>query len=109
MAKSKKAQLESKEFSMPSRLILAGGIIVVLLHLWAALYPAHENWGFHFYALFDTPFLIVSLVLAMIFLLPSTQSKIIHGLELVSEKCSRLPVVILLAIFIGVVVFAGTL
>ncbi len=81
---------------------------VVLLHVWAAASPSHDNWGIHFFAFYDVPFRIAALALLAVMAVPLWQAKLLGRLEWLLRGISRLPALVGYLAVAGLV-YAGIL
>lgn len=88
------------------KILLAFILLVIGLHVWGAIYPAHNNYGTHFFAFYN-PFIgALALVIAILVLIPPLQSRIILVLERFFQSLSKIPFLLLAggtALFIMVV------
>jgi hypothetical protein len=94
--------------SLPSRIIIFGTFVIVLLHVWGAFSPSHDNWGFHFFGLYEGPALIGAAILVLLFMLPSAQSTILNILDKLVAACNKIPAAIQLILLSALVIVAGS-
>src|SRR6266481_3332337 len=99
---------EAAGVSLPSRIIIAGSILIVLLHAWGALFPGHDNWGFHFFAFYGSTALFGAILLMLLFVLPSARAALLKNLENLVAAASRVPIFVQVAVLALVVVLAGS-
>jgi Tfp pilus assembly protein PilF len=64
-----------------SKIILTICFIILLLHIWAAIFPSHYNWGFHFFAFHDIYFSLLLLAVALSLFIPKVQLFALNKLE----------------------------
>lgn len=90
-----------------SKIIILIALMMLLLHVWAAIFPSHYNWGFHFFAFYNFYFSLLILFLSLSYLLPRVQDKILVYLESISKFIKNnlpkwLPFVVALLALIGI-------
>lgn len=90
-----------------SKIIIFIALMILLLHVWAAIDPSHYNWGFHFFAFYNFYFSLLILFLSISLFLPQVQSKIWAYLESISKFIknsfpSWLPFVVALLALVGI-------
>ncbi len=87
--------------------LLAACAIVVLLHIWGAVYPSHDNWGVHFFGFYDVWISISALALVILFTIPKVQSFVIRYIDRFARILRKLPFpiifVLISAILIGLI------
>jgi Tfp pilus assembly protein PilF len=84
--------------STPAKIILSFCALVVVLHVWSALAPMHENWGLHLFAFYDAPVGIAALLCLLAAAVPAIQTATADAVEKLFRLASRLPLVIALLI-----------
>lgn len=66
-------------------------IILILLHVWGALSPMHENWGFHFFGFYGEATLLLFAGILLVAAIPKFQNRILKFFEIGIRKLSALP------------------
>jgi len=86
-------------------------IAVVTLHIWGALYPSHENWGFHFFGFYHHLPALMLLIFLIIVFIPKIGDYFIRTFDRLLQPFRRLPLLInfILAsgLLIGIIYFFG--
>lgn len=90
-----------------SKIFFFVALIMLLLHVGAAIYPSHYNWGFHFFAFYNFYFSLLILFLSVSLFLPPVQNKISAYLESISKFIKNnlpkwLPFIVALLALIGI-------
>jgi tetratricopeptide (TPR) repeat protein len=83
--------------------ILISIFVIVALHVWAAIYPSHANWGFHFFSFYSLPVVIAALIIFGLFSYKQTGSAIANRLDFFVKKISRLPLLIVFVLAAGII------
>lgn len=83
--------------------ILISIFIIVALHVWAAIYPSHANWGFHFFGFYSSVIGITALGLIIAAALPSVNKNIVNLIDSIFKKASRLPGIIIFFAITGLI------
>ena len=90
-----------------SKLLLAICAFIAALHMWAAIYPSHENWGVHFFAFYD-PWISLPALLVLAFLaLPKYQTIILNAAERALRIFSKFPLVVHYLLLAALIVSAA--
>ncbi len=80
--------------SRASQILTAVGALFILLHLWGAIDPSHDNWGFHLFAFYDASIGIVALLIGLLLLIPAAQAGLMTLAERPLRLLARLPVAV---------------
>jgi Tfp pilus assembly protein PilF len=72
-----------------SKIIIFVAVIMLLLHIWAAIYPSHYNWGFHFFAFYNFYFSLLFLLLSLLIFLPRVQDRILNYLDFIRKTINN--------------------
>ena len=78
--------------------------IVLLLHVWGAINPTHDNWGFHFFGFYDGWIPLSVLIMVVLFFIPKVQSSAIRFIESIIRMFRKLPYVIAFIITAAVLI-----
>jgi Tfp pilus assembly protein PilF len=98
-----------------AKIIIFVSLTILLLHVWAAVSPSHYNWGFHFFAFYNSYFSIFILFLSSLILIPRVQTRVLNVLETSGRKIkNNLPIwtsfaVAVLALIVIAVLFPARL
>jgi Tfp pilus assembly protein PilF len=78
----------------PASVALLGcAVAVILVHLWGALLPSHDNWGAHLFAFLPWWAGAGALTAAVLIALPSTQASILRALDKGVHVFTSLPLI----------------
>lgn len=67
------------------------GAVLVLLHLYAAIYPSAVNWGIHLFAYVPSPLRFGAPLLMLLAVIPSIQQTLVGSAGLVVQSFQRIP------------------
>lgn len=76
-------------------------LILVVLHVWAAAFPSHFNWGFHYFAFYPPVQSLAALAPVLFILWPRTRAGMISQLGAVARGFAKLPPVALLGLLLA--------
>ena len=74
-----------------NRFFLTFIVVILALHVWGAFYPAHLNWGVHFFAFFEPAVGIVVLAIVSALLIPGVCARIVDLKEKIVRSISSIP------------------
>lgn len=86
--------------------LLAACAIVVILHIWGAVYPSHENWGLHFWGFYEKWIAASALGLIILFSIPKIQLSAINYLDRIARAVRKLPWIVIFGITSGIIIVA---
>ncbi len=72
-------------------LLVSTFVVIVLLHVWGAVSPMHENWGFHFFGFYGETTLLLFAGILLVAAIPKFQNRILKFIEIGIRKLSALP------------------
>ncbi|MBI5020639.1 MAG: hypothetical protein HZB59_04325 [Ignavibacteriales bacterium] len=86
--------------------ILISIFIIVALHGWAAIYPSHANWGFHFWGFYEKWIAVSAIGLVLLCSIPKIQSSIINNIDRFARAIRRLPWIVIFGLTSGIIIIA---
>ncbi len=89
--------------------LAVSAFFVVLLHIWGTLQPSHDNWGVHFFALYNSAIGLLAVAIVIAVSVPRIQVLVTNGIEVVLRFFARFPVVISYLTALGIVTGAAFL
>lgn len=92
-----------------SQILLASCLVVIVLHLWGALRPSHENWGVHLFAFYPAWISAIALALGISILIPAIRAPIGRKTARLAQWSSGVPGPILLLAICGILVVLAAL
>jgi tetratricopeptide (TPR) repeat protein len=93
--------LEPERPSGVASILLVALVIIVGAHIWGALQPSHDNWGFHFFGFYDRWVGILALAVVLAAAIPTIQTIIIKKLDTILRSLTRLPISIVFVVTVG--------
>ena len=72
-------------------LLISVFVVIILLHVWGAVSPMHENWGFHFFGFYGETILFLFAGILVVAAIPKFQNRILKFFEIGIRKLSALP------------------
>ncbi|MBA4313408.1 MAG: hypothetical protein C0417_12360 [Chlorobiaceae bacterium] len=85
--------------------ILISIFMLAALHVWAAIYPSHANWGFHFFSFYSLPVGIAALIIFFMFSIQPISNTVSNKFDIAVKKIARLPLPIAFIIIAGITYF----
>lgn len=79
-------------------------VLLIVLHVWAALFPSHWNWGLHLYGFYPLPISLAVLLLSVLIMIPSIQERVLRWIERFAAYFGKRPTIIVVAILCVVLV-----
>ena len=86
-----------------SQILLFFGVLIVLLHVWGMLQPSHDNWGVHVFGFYGPGISLGSLCIALLLLIPKTQTWLLGFVESGVRFLARLPLIVSIVIVGGII------
>jgi Flp pilus assembly protein TadD len=65
--------------------------IILLLHVWGAINPTHDNWGVHFFGFYDVWISAVAFALVILCTIPKVQTSAIRYIDRFARSFRKLP------------------
>lgn len=88
----KNVKTDYSNSSEPASIVLGlYALAFIGLHIWGAIDPAHQNWGFQSFGFYPSSTGITFLLLGLTLLYPGTQSLIVRLVSRLAEAGSKLP------------------
>lgn len=98
------ATLRKFYMTFASRLFLAFVIILILLHVWAAVHPSHWNWGIHFFGFYNPVVGFIAIIALLLVATPNIQSTLLSIIEQILQFISKLSLIIIFVVVTGIVI-----
>src|ERR1051325_5368293 len=99
---------QSSRSELHSQILVLSCLILIILHIWGAVRPAHETWGVHLFAFYPPWIGLIVLLLSLTLLLPAVRGYVLKNIARIAHWSSPLPSpIIFLALGVATVALAS--